>query len=70
MDDVRRLGYCWAAWQPEVVALATPIVIADHPVYVVNMSVTADTPASEVVRQLREPLLALGKRLRTAIGGL
>jgi DNA-binding IclR family transcriptional regulator len=70
MDDVRRLGYCWAAWQPEVVALATPILIADHPVYVVNMSVTADTPASEVVSQLREPLLALGKRLRTTIGGL
>jgi len=70
MDDVRRLGYCWAAWQPEVVALATPIVIADHPVYVVNMSVTADTPASEVVSQLREPLLALGKRLRTAVGSL
>ena len=70
IDDVRRLGFCWASWQPEVVALATPIVVPDHPVYVLNMSVTTETPAAEVVNRLREPLLALGKRLRTTIGNL
>jgi DNA-binding IclR family transcriptional regulator len=67
MASVRERGYCWATWQPQVVALATPVVVADHPIYVLNMSVTGDTDAREVVDRLNEPLLMLGRRLQDAI---
>lgn len=67
IDDVRRDGYCWASWQPEVVALAAPVVVADQPVYVLNMSVTGDAEPSAVVSRLREPLLDLRQRLEAAM---
>lgn len=63
-------GYCWASWQPEVVALATPVVVADHPIYVLNMSITGDAGVEAVVDQLRAPLLSLGQRLQDAISHL
>lgn len=65
--SVRERGYCWAAWQPQVVALATPVVVADQPIYVLNMSVTGDIDAEQVVDRLCEPLLNLGRRLQDAI---
>lgn len=63
IDNVRREGYCWASWQPQVVALATPVVVADHPTYVLNMSVTGSFEAAEVVERLKGPLLDLSGRL-------
>lgn len=70
IDRVHRDGFCWTSWQPQVVALATPIAVVDQPIYVLNMSVTGSTPPSEVVEQLREPLLALAQRLLDAIAHL
>lgn len=70
IDSVRQQGYCWASWQPQVVALATPVVVVDRPVYVLNMSITGDVEAVEVVARLREPLIALADRLRTSIDSL
>ncbi len=67
IDSVRTLGYCWAAWQPEVVALAAPVVIPGHPVYVLNMSVAGDTPPQQVVEGLREPLLNLAQSIRQSL---
>ena len=64
IDSVHRHGYCWASWQPQVVALAAPIALAHHPIYVLNMSVTDDAPPVEVVERLRAPLLSLAQRLR------
>jgi DNA-binding IclR family transcriptional regulator len=66
-ERVRRDGFCWASWQPQVVALATPIVVDDQPIYVLNMSVTGDMPAEDVVEALRGPLLALAQRIREGI---
>lgn len=63
IESVRREGLCWESWQPQVVALATPIAVTGHPVYALNMSVTADTAPDEIVARLREPLLALARRL-------
>jgi DNA-binding IclR family transcriptional regulator len=68
--SVAQRGYCWAAWQPQVVALATPVVVKDHPIYVLNMSVTGDAEAKEVVDRLCEPLLSLRRRLQEAISHL
>jgi DNA-binding IclR family transcriptional regulator len=70
VDSVRRQGWCWASWQPQVVALAAPIVAAGHPVYVLNMSATSDAAPQEIVERLHEPLLALAQRLQEAIGDL
>ncbi len=68
--SVQKQGYCWASWQPQVVALATPVVVVDHPIYVLNMSVTGDSAAQEVVDRLSEPLLSLGQRLQGAISNI
>lgn len=70
IECVRLQGYCWASWQPQVVALASPIAVVGHPIYVLNMSVTGETQASEVVERLHEPLLLLAQRLRESIGNL
>lgn len=67
IDSVRRQGCCWASWQPQVVALAAPIVVIDHPVYVLNMSVTGDAEPAAVVARLREPLLDLARRIRESL---
>lgn len=67
LASVRDAGYCWASWQPQVVALATPIVLDSHSVHVLNMSVTGDEATTAVVERLHEPLLALAKQLRERI---
>lgn len=63
IESVHQSGYCWASWQPQVVALATPLVVTDHPVYVLNMSVAGDVDAQAVVELLHEPLMNLAKRI-------
>lgn len=68
--QVREHGYCWASWQPQVVALATPVALPGHPVHVLNMSVTGDEAAGTVVERLREPLLALAKQLRERLAAV
>jgi DNA-binding IclR family transcriptional regulator len=68
--SVHEHGYCWASWQPQVVALATPVVVVDHPVYVLNKSITGAAEATEVVDRLCEPLLSLKRRLQDAISHL
>jgi DNA-binding IclR family transcriptional regulator len=65
--SVRDKGFCWASWQPQVVALATPIVVPGHPIYVLNMSVAADIDPAEVVDRLQTPLLNLAKLLTEAV---
>jgi DNA-binding IclR family transcriptional regulator len=65
--SIRSKGFCWASWQPQVVALATPIVVNDHPIYVLNMSVTADIDPAEVVDRLQTPLQNLAKWLTDAV---
>ncbi len=68
IDSVRHRGYCAASWQPEVVALATPIVVEDHPVYVLNMSVATQASTTAVVGELSSPLMDLAARMREAMG--
>jgi DNA-binding IclR family transcriptional regulator len=65
--QVARRGYCVASWQPQVVALATPLSIAQRPIYVLNVSVTSRERVASVVRTLEAPLLTLAAQLRRAI---
>jgi len=64
MNSVRRHGYCVAFWQPQVVALAAPLIAQHYPIYVVNVSVTTDEPRDSVVRRLEQPLLELAAHLQ------
>ncbi|MGF6781884.1 IclR family transcriptional regulator [Paraburkholderia sp. GAS334] len=56
---VHRNGFCVASWQPEVVALATPLVIPGHRLLVLNFSVRTAESQDSVVRELAAPLLRL-----------
>lgn len=65
--DIARQGWCAASWQPEVVALATPLTVPDGPLYVLNVSVTSTASAADVERELGAPLLALRDRALAAL---
>lgn len=64
---IRARGYCVASWQPGVTALATPIVLAGHPVYALNVSISADRPDAARVAELGSVLMDLAERLRQAL---
>ena len=63
---VRERGFCFASWQPEVVALATPIVVGDHPVYALNMSMTTEAAPATIADEFGGPLLRLADQVREA----
>jgi DNA-binding IclR family transcriptional regulator len=69
-DSVQRLGYCTASWQPEVVALATPILVENRPVHVLNMSVSTPDGVAAVADELGKPLLALRAKIEHALAAL
>lgn len=61
--QVQRQQYCAVSWQPEVVALSTPIVIDNFPIFVLNMSVTTQASVQSIADQLAGPLLELKARI-------
>lgn len=65
--SVRQHGYCMAAWQPDVVALATPITVDDNQIFILNMSVTTAESPALVERRLKRPLLELAAHICKAI---
>jgi DNA-binding IclR family transcriptional regulator len=66
MESVARHGWCAASWQPEVVAVSTPLA-AEGTHYVLNVSVsTAEDPAA-TVRLLAPVLLTLRARVEHAL---
>ena len=67
IESVRRRGWCAASWQPEIVALATPLVLENERVHVLNASVSTAEPASEVALELSAPLLALAGQIAAAL---
>ena len=66
IQDVERLGYCAASWQPSVVAVSTPLQL-DQGTYALNVSLSTDQPAVEVVRRLAQPLLQLRSEIEAEI---
>lgn len=68
--SVATKGYCTATWQPQVVALATPLSIEGRPIHVLNLSVTTDEPVTSVVSRLEKPLLDLAEQVHSAIVSL
>lgn len=66
IESVRWRGWCVASWQPEIVALATPLVLENERVHVLNASVSTTDPANEVALALSGPLLALREQIGAA----
>lgn len=64
--DVQSKGYCAASWQPEVVALATPLQV-DGFIYVLNVSVSSAESIAAVSRELAPALLALAQTILHAL---
>lgn len=55
---VSERGFCAAAWQPEVVAVAAPLVTADA-IYVLNVSISTEEPLAKAVENLCTRLMGL-----------
>ena len=65
--SIEQHGYCVASWQPQVIALATPLLSAQHPIHVMNVSVTTEEPKASATSTLEQPLLTLAAQVRQAI---
>lgn len=66
-QSVDKHGYCVASWQPQVVALATPIVVARRAIHVLNFSVFTEASAGVVAKELHGALLSLALAITKAI---
>ena len=73
MDDsianVHLRDYCWASWQPEVVALATPLTTSEG-ICVLNVSVSTQEPIEALVPVLAPKLLELKQDVAVALSRL
>lgn len=59
-------GHCTASWQPEVIAVATPLTF-EGGAYALNMSVSTDDPATVVVQRLGPLLMQLKQDIVLAL---
>lgn len=70
IDQARRsvleLGYCAASWQPEVVAVSAPLLVAPA-LYSLNVSLLTSDPMNGVVQRLSEGLLRLVAEIRDEV---
>lgn len=57
--QVRKTGFCAASWQPNVIALATPLRFKYQPVHVLNVSVNTQLPVRDMVSRLGPVLMEL-----------
>lgn len=64
--SVHQRGYCSAAWQPEVVAISSPLRVTQG-IHVLNVSVSTTESITEVVHRLSGALLSLQGNIMKAI---
>ena len=67
IDSVNRRGWCVASWQPEIVALATPLALEGAPGHVLNISLTSAEAPEAVAGELGNHLLALAQQIARAV---
>jgi DNA-binding IclR family transcriptional regulator len=65
--SVNQHGFCFASWQPAVVAVSTPLVLANGAIYALNASIATSEPAQTVAPALGEDLLKLARRIMAAL---
>jgi DNA-binding IclR family transcriptional regulator len=66
IESVQARDYCAASWQPEVVAVATPLAFQGSQ-YALNVSLSTAEPIDQVVAELAPRLLALKKGILHAL---
>lgn len=66
LESVRKAGFCAAAWQPQVVAVAAPL-ITPNMTYAVNVSVLTTDPFDQVVERLSPKVLTLRDDISIAL---
>jgi DNA-binding IclR family transcriptional regulator len=64
---IGRDGYCAVSWQPSVLAVATPIVLAGLPVYALNMSMQDIEPTKALGAEIGGYLMAFAVRCKAAL---
>jgi DNA-binding IclR family transcriptional regulator len=62
IEGVAMHGYCAASWQPEVAAVATPLVFQGA-YYALNVSLSSPEPFDVAVRELAPALMELKQRI-------
>ena len=66
LTSVRESGFCAASWQPEVIAVAAPLITSDM-AYAVNVSVLTNDPFERSVSRLAPKLLTLRDDISIAL---
>ena len=66
IDQVESEGFCAASWQPEIVALASPLAV-DGATYVLNISLSITAPIDIVAPRLAPKLLSLRGQVLAAL---
>ena len=66
LASIKESGFCAASWQPEVIAVAAPLVTSNM-AYAVNVSVLTTDPFDAVVRRLAPKVLTLRDDIRIAL---
>lgn len=61
--QVHADDYCFASWQPGVVAVATPLRLVGGRTLALNLSLTTDEPCAPVAQRHEGALLALKERI-------
>lgn len=62
--SVRTHGYCVASWQPEVVAIATPLNLPAYRGHALNISLATTSSPEEIVERYTPSLLELASAIR------
>jgi len=65
-EAVLAQGYCHASWQPEVLALACPLVYGGS-IYVINVSVSSPAPLESLIDELAPVLASLKQQVMAAL---
>ncbi|OWV30260.1 IclR family transcriptional regulator [Halomonas campaniensis] len=63
MESVWLNGYCILSWQPEIIALSTPISIANHATYIMNISLSTKRPIGDIEKVMSPILLGLKREV-------
>lgn len=62
--SVQTHGYCVASWQPEVVAIATPLNLPAYRGHVLNISLATTSSPEEIVERYAPALIRLADAIR------
>ena len=62
--SVHEKGYCVASWQPQVVAMATPMRFDEYTAHVLNVSVSTQQDAGAIEAALAKPLMELAAAIQ------